>query len=54
MPPGEASVVLNYVMVIPQMKIPRFGDYQIDLAVDDTVKSSIPLLVRHRPAATPA
>lgn len=50
--PNESSATLNYVMVIPQIKFPRFGDYQIDLAVDDKVEATIPLYVRQR--ATPA
>jgi hypothetical protein len=48
--PNEPSATLNYVMVIPQIKLPRFGDYQIDLAVDDKVEASIPLYVRQRTA----
>jgi hypothetical protein len=42
-------------MVIPQIKLPRFGDYQIDLTVDDKVEASIPLHVRQHsaPAAPP-
>jgi len=53
--PNESSATLNYVMVIPQIKLPRFGDYQIDLAVDDKVEASLPLHVRQRsaPAAHP-
>lgn len=53
LPPGEPSATLNYVMVIPQLKLPRFGDYQIDLAVDDKVEATLPLYVRQR-AAPPA
>jgi hypothetical protein len=52
--PNESSATLNYVMVIPQIKFERFGDYQIDLAVDDKVEATIPLYVRHRPAPPPA
>jgi hypothetical protein len=51
--PHESSATLNYVMVIPQIKFARFGDYQIDLAVDDKVEATIPLYVRQR-AAPPA
>jgi hypothetical protein len=50
--PNEPSATLNYVMVIPQIKFARFGDYQIDLAVDEKVEATIPLHVRQR--ATPA
>jgi hypothetical protein len=51
--PAEASTVVNYVMVIPQIKFPRFGDYQIDLAVDDKIEATIPLFVRQRQAPPP-
>ena len=44
--PNESSATLNYVMVIPQIKFARFGDYQIDLAVDDKVEATIPLYIR--------
>jgi hypothetical protein len=47
--PSEPSATLNYVMVVPQIKLPRFGDYQIDLAVDDKVEATLPLYVRQRP-----
>jgi hypothetical protein len=47
-PPGEPGVPLNYVMVVPQIKLPRFGDYQIDLTVDDKVEATLPLYVRQR------
>ena len=43
---NESSATLNYVMVIPQIKFARFGDYQIDLAVDGKVEATIPLYVR--------
>lgn len=52
-PPNESSATLNYVMVIPQIKFARFGDYQVDLAVDDKVEATSPLYIRHRPASTP-
>jgi hypothetical protein len=48
--PNESSATLNYVMVIPSIKFARFGDYQIDLAVDDKVEATIPLYVRQRAA----
>jgi hypothetical protein len=49
--PNEPSATLNYVMVVPQIKLPRFGDYQIDLSVDDKVEATLPLYVRQRPAS---
>jgi hypothetical protein len=48
--PQESSATVNYVMVIPQIKFARFGDYQVDLAVDDKTEASIPLYVRQRSA----
>jgi hypothetical protein len=53
--PHESSATLNYVMVVPQIKFARFGDYQIDLAVDDKVEATIPLHVRQHttPPASP-
>jgi len=51
--PNEPTATVNYVMVIPQIKLARFGDYQVDLAVDDKIEASVPLYVRQR-AAPPA
>jgi hypothetical protein len=48
--PSESTATLNYVMVIPQIKFARFGDYQIDLAVDEKVEATIPLYVRQMAA----
>jgi hypothetical protein len=50
----ESTATLNYVMVIPQIKFARFGDYQIDLAVGDKVEATIPLYVRQTPAPASA
>lgn len=49
-PPNEANATLNYVIVIPQIQFPRFGDYQIDLSVNDKIEATLPLYVRQRPA----
>jgi hypothetical protein len=51
--PAETNATLNYAMVIPQAKFPRFGDYQVDLAVDDKIEASLPLYVRQHPATLP-
>jgi hypothetical protein len=40
-PTATASVVLN----IQQLKLPHFGEYAVDLAVDEHHKESIPLFV---------
>jgi len=43
--PGDSSVTTSLVLVIQQLKLPKFGEYSIDLAVDDRQEASIPLLV---------
>ena len=42
---ATASIVLN----IQQLKLPKFGEYSIDLAVDDRHEASVPLLVSQAP-----
>ena len=42
---ATASIVLN----IQQLKLPKFGEYSIDLAVDDRHEASVPLLVSKAP-----
>ncbi len=41
----DSSATASLVLVIQQLKLPRFGEYSIDLAVDDRHEASIPLLV---------
>ena len=43
--PDDSSATASLVLVIQQLKLPTFGEYSIDLAVDDRHESSIPLLV---------
>ena len=43
--PDDSSATASLVLVIQQLKLPRFGEYSIDLAVDDRHEASIPLLV---------
>ena len=45
-PPGHSSVTSCLILVIQQLKLPKFGEYSIDLAVDDRHEGSIPLFVR--------
>jgi hypothetical protein len=45
-PPGESSVTACIVLQIQQMKLPNFGEYSIDLAVDGRHEASIPLFVK--------
>jgi hypothetical protein len=43
--PADSTSTASIVLVIQQLKLPRFGEYSIDLAVDDRHEASIPLLV---------
>ena len=55
-PPGESSVAVNLVIMLPQLNLPKFGEYSIDLAVDLRAEGSIPLFVKKppQPAAAPS
>ncbi len=43
--PSDSSATTSLVLVIQQLRLPKFGEYSIDLAVDDRHEASIPLLV---------
>jgi hypothetical protein len=49
----DHSVPINLIVLMPQLKLPRFGDYTIDLAFDANHLSSLPLMVRHHPEPAP-
>ena len=42
--PGLRTVTSHFVMVIQQIRLPKFGEYTIDLAVDGRQLGSIPAL----------
>ena len=44
--PGESTATCQFVVIMPQLQLPNFGEYAIDLAVDGTPTASIPLYVR--------
>ncbi len=48
-PPDEHSVTACLVLQIQQMKLPNYGEYSIDLAIDGRHEASIPLFVRPIP-----
>lgn len=52
-PPNETSVTACFVLQLQQLKLPNFGEYSIDLAVDGRHEASIPLFVRPIPGAPP-
>ena len=43
--PGQRTVTSHFVMVIQQIRLPKFGEYTIDLAVDGRQLGSLPLYV---------
>jgi hypothetical protein len=43
--PADSTSTASLVLVLQQLKLPRFGEYSIDLAVDDRHEASIPLIV---------
>ena len=45
-PPDEPSATACLVLVLQQLKLPKVGEYSIDLAVDGRHEASIPLFVR--------
>ena len=43
--PNDFTATASLVLIIQQLKLPRFGEYSIDLAVDGHDAGSIPLTV---------
>jgi hypothetical protein len=43
--PDESTSTASLVLVIQQLRLPKFGEYSIDLAVDGRHEASIPLFV---------
>ena len=43
--PSDATATASLVLVIQQLKLPKFGEYSIDLAVDGHHEGYIPLVV---------
>lgn len=48
-PANELSVPINLIVILPQLKLPKLGDYTIDLAIDANHLASLPLIVRENP-----
>jgi len=53
-PTGESTAAANVVLTIPQLNLPRFGEYAIDLTVDSRLEGSIPLYVHRAAQANPS
>ena len=52
-PPQVQQANVQVVFLIPQLKLPNFGEYSIDLAVDSRQEASTPLDVRQLPIIPP-
>src|ERR1041384_4496616 len=50
--PGQRTVTSHFVILIQQIRLPKFGEYTIDMAVDGRQLGSLPLYVTkiERPA----
>jgi hypothetical protein len=48
-PEGLSSGTVQILLGIQQLKLPRFGEYQIDVAIDGRVVGSIPLIAKQIP-----
>ncbi len=48
-PQDAPSAAVNFVVNLQQLRLPHFGEYQIDLAVDGRLEASLPLFVRKGP-----
>ena len=47
-PPERESVSVNLVLNIHQLRFATFGDYAVDLTIDDRSEASLPLVVVQR------
>lgn len=47
--PEESHATVQFVLLIQQIKLPRFGEYSIDLAIDGRQEASTPLYLRRVP-----
>jgi len=47
-PDGQSSSSANLILNIQGLKIEKFGEYSIDLAIDGRHEASLPLFVRER------
>lgn len=49
---GTDSAASNIILDINGLKLPRFGRYAIDLAIDGRQEATIPLYVKQKPSVT--
>jgi hypothetical protein len=48
-PPAADSAVVNVVANLQRIKLPKYGKYQIDLAIDGQHKASLPFILAQAP-----
>ena len=53
-PAGESTVTVNVVVMLPPIRLPRYGEYSIDLAVGTREEGSLPLYVRPTSSQNPS
>jgi Family of unknown function (DUF6941) len=51
---NDPSSTVSFALNIQQLKLPKFDEYSIDLAIDGRHEASIPLFVKPSPPATPS
>lgn len=53
-PAGETTATANVVVMLPQVNLPRYGEYSIDIAVDARLEGSVPLYVQRQAPPPPS
>ena len=53
-PPGVSTSATNLIINMDRLKLPRMGEYSINLAVDGRQEKTLPLYVRKREIADPS
>jgi len=51
---NDSTSTVSMALGIQQLKLPRFGEYSIDLAIDGRHEASIPLFVKQPQTANPS
>ena len=50
--PNDDSTVANLILNIQQVKLAKYGQYSIDVAIDGRQEASLPLFVKQPPTTT--
>jgi len=49
-PPGESTSSTQMIVIMPQLRLPHFGEYSIGLAIDGREEASFPLFAKQIPS----